>query len=185
MNRKNVNFANTGFTLVELLVVISIIAIIIGTTMSNLLGARGRARDSVRKSNLMELKNALRLYYNDYQTYPASDNTGTGMQIMGCGGPVNPNPPGRSLCPSTCTDEFAAGPTGCDTVYMKRLPRSPSGSGFEYRYYRVASGDDFCMTITLENAADTGIAASQAKCATACTAASVALNPTDYVMCAD
>lgn len=187
MKCKNKQF-NNGFTLVELLVVISIIAVIIAITMSNLLGARGRARDSVRKSNLSELKNALRLYYNDYQSYPpASTNA---PFIMGCGSDHG------TLCPaSPCTtDEFSAGGTiagGCtnSTVYMKRFPRTANGVDYAFQYFSSADGstDDFCLTTGLgddmENPADTEIAASQAECATAC-AGHMTVGKT-YVMCAD
>lgn len=64
MNKKN------GFTLIELLVVIFIIGILSGLILPNLVSSRQRARDSRRKHDLLEIKNALRLYYNDYQEYP-------------------------------------------------------------------------------------------------------------------
>jgi prepilin-type N-terminal cleavage/methylation domain-containing protein len=172
--------AKKGFTLVELLVVISIIAIIIGVTMSNLVGARSRARDAVRKQNVSELRNALRLYYNDYQTYPTSNGISNSPQILGCG--VN-NPP-DTLCPAGCANEFSAGATcATSTVYMKRLPRAPNGTDYEYSYYLTAGGDDFCLLIPLDNPADTGITVSQSRCTTAC--AGHAFGTADYAMCAD
>jgi len=61
---------NKGFSLVELLVVISIIAIISAFTLPNFMGARERARDAARISDMDTLKNALRMYYNDTQSYP-------------------------------------------------------------------------------------------------------------------
>jgi prepilin-type N-terminal cleavage/methylation domain-containing protein len=188
-----------GFTLVELLVVISIIAVIIGVTMSNLLGARGRARDAKRKSDLMEMKNALRLFYNDYQNYPASDNSGAGIQIEGCGTPVSPAAP-NALCPgfADCSNEFSAGPACASaTVYMKQLPRGADGTTIEYQYYQSnaggSAGDDFCLAnAKMENAADQEILASQKKCKTACdniVGAGIAnpaiANPDAYEMCAD
>jgi len=56
---------------VELLVVISIIAIISAITLPNFMGARDRAKDSARIADMEAIKNALRLYYNDHQSYPA------------------------------------------------------------------------------------------------------------------
>jgi len=65
-----------GFTLVELLVVISIIATLTAILLPNFMGARERAADSQKKQDLMAMKNALRLFYNDTQGYPA---TGTNL----------------------------------------------------------------------------------------------------------
>src|SRR3989304_7925641 len=72
-----------GFTLIELIVVISIIGVLSTLIINNLNDARSRARDTKRKQELSGLKIALRLYYNDYQTYPAAD-AGNG-DILGCG----------------------------------------------------------------------------------------------------
>jgi general secretion pathway protein G len=63
---------NKGFTLIELLVVLFIIAVLSGLLFPNFLSARQRARDSKRKGDLTEIRNALRLYYNDNQSYPAT-----------------------------------------------------------------------------------------------------------------
>ena len=58
--------------MIELIVVISIIGVLSTLIINNLNDARLRARDSKRKQELSGLKTALRLYYNDYQTYPVS-----------------------------------------------------------------------------------------------------------------
>ena len=63
---------NKGFTLIELLVVISIIGILAGLLLLNFVGVRGRASDTKMKNDLRQLKSALRLYYNDNQSYPAT-----------------------------------------------------------------------------------------------------------------
>lgn len=62
-----------GFTLVELLVTISILATLIAVLLPNLMGTRQKARDSKKIQELGAVKNALRLYYNDYQIYPEGD----------------------------------------------------------------------------------------------------------------
>jgi len=65
-------FNKKAFTLVELLVVISIIGTLTAILLPNLMGARERASDSQRKQDMMAMKNALRLFYNDTQNYPPS-----------------------------------------------------------------------------------------------------------------
>lgn len=63
-----------GFTLVELLVVISIIGTLVAILLPNFMGARERAKDAQKIQDAYAIKNALRMYYNDNQAYP----TGTG-----------------------------------------------------------------------------------------------------------
>lgn len=70
-----------GFTLIELLVVLFIIGTLTGLLLPNLMGARERARDSRRKQDLTEIKSALRLYYNDTQSYPGTVPFGTSWGI--------------------------------------------------------------------------------------------------------
>jgi len=60
----------TGFTLIELLVVLFIIGVLSGLLFPNLMSARKRSRDSRRKQDLEQIKNSLRMYYNDNQAYP-------------------------------------------------------------------------------------------------------------------
>jgi general secretion pathway protein G len=63
-----------GFTLIELLVVISIIGILAGLLLTNFVGIRERAVDTRTKNDLQQLKKALRLYYNDHQEYPDTND---------------------------------------------------------------------------------------------------------------
>ena len=148
---------NYGFTLIELLVVISIIGMIVGVSLPNFLGARERARDTKRKAEMQQLKTALRLYYNDYGKYPPTTVGGL-SKIAGCGAD------GKQNCPCNATVDFAAGGAGCDMVYMKKFP---SDYGTKLFYYQVASGDDFRLSDTLENASDSDIATSQSRCPSA------------------
>lgn len=58
-----------GFTLVELLVVISIIGLLMSILLPSLSQARSRARTSVCMSNLRQIGFAVYLYVNDYDGY--------------------------------------------------------------------------------------------------------------------
>lgn len=64
--------SNGGFTIVELLVVIVVIAILVALTLPNLFGLQRRARDDDRKNDLKNLQSALETYYTDEQGYPAT-----------------------------------------------------------------------------------------------------------------
>lgn len=72
-----------AFTLIEILVVISIIGILAALMLANFSGARDRAEDARTKSNLKEAMTQLRLSYNDNNAYPGTatpvncDNTAT------------------------------------------------------------------------------------------------------------
>ena len=82
---KDLRFKNKtrGFTLVELLIVISIIGVLTTLLMVNFVGSRERANDSRKVQDLNSLKNALRMYYNDYQTYPTDKAVVLGTGFTG------------------------------------------------------------------------------------------------------
>lgn len=154
-----------GFTLIELLVVMAIIAVLTAIALPNYLGIRQRANDSKKKQELAQIKNALRLYYADYQKYPAMLTSGAlaYRTIIGCG--ID----GAQQCPGTCGGDFAAGSTtGCESLYMKKFTdfngSTTDGYGWNYRNSAVGTTDNFCLSIQLENSGDSEIAASQARC---------------------
>jgi len=66
---KSRNFT-TGFTLVELLVVISIVGLLSSVTLASLNSARVKANDAKALSTLREIENALTLYYDEHGYYP-------------------------------------------------------------------------------------------------------------------
>ena len=59
-----------GFTLIELIVVISIIGILVTIGTATYTTAQQKSRDVRRKQDLAALKSALILYYRDYKEYP-------------------------------------------------------------------------------------------------------------------
>jgi type IV pilus assembly protein PilA len=62
-----------GFTLIELMVVVLIIAILIAIAIPTFLGARQRANDRAAQSNLRNALTAEKTYYSDKQQYTASN----------------------------------------------------------------------------------------------------------------
>ncbi|MFA6554631.1 MAG: type II secretion system protein [Candidatus Paceibacterota bacterium] len=63
---------NKGFTLVELMVVIAIIAILTGVIIVSVSGARGKARDGKRVSDISQIQLALEQYFDRCRVYPAT-----------------------------------------------------------------------------------------------------------------
>ena len=92
-----------GFTIIELLVVISIISLLIGILLPAVGKARDNARVSVSKSNLRQLGVAMHSYASDWadrQYTPVRDTLGVydGLSDYNSkvyGAPDNPNLPDR------------------------------------------------------------------------------------------
>lgn len=70
-------FFRKGFTLIELVVVISIIAILSTIALFGFSKAQASARDASRQELLNGLRSALERYYSDNQVYPAGDGSST------------------------------------------------------------------------------------------------------------
>jgi general secretion pathway protein G len=143
------NILNTGFTLVELLVVISIIGIISSLGLFTFTSSQQRARDAARKSDIKNMETALRIYFNDKGAYPKSDAS---FQMQAC------DPGGTSSC--VWGSPWQVG----TTVYMQTVPKDPKAPAQNYRYNYIDS-DNFTFQACLENSTDVNGIASGAWCA--------------------
>lgn len=124
-----------GFTLVELLIVIAILAILSTLGINNFQTARIKARDISRKSDLATIAKTLEAYVNDYRQYPSASNG-----KISCNGETNWGDP--------CVD--AKG-----TIYAAKLPSDPGG----YNYYYVKSGVTYTLYAHIENTEDPSLMA--------------------------
>jgi general secretion pathway protein G len=70
MNRRTAN--QRGFTLIELIVVVTIIGILAGIALVNVKGAQRKAAEAALKEDLHTLRKGIDDYYADKQKYPAS-----------------------------------------------------------------------------------------------------------------
>lgn len=121
-----------GFTLIELLIVIVIIGILTTLLATNFIGARQRARDAKRKSELLQIQSALELYRADAGNYPTTD------QFPSCGSAGGP----------------LQGPSGGAT-YMQLIP-CDSLTNRSYTY--ESDGSTYSIYACLENVSDSDLA---------------------------
>src|SRR5215831_6557341 len=95
-----------GFTLLELLITVGVIAILAAMLLPGLSRAKTSARLAVCKSNLRQIGIGLNLYVNDFRAYPLDSDTDNGNGIFiydeqvwssillpYCGGPGTPMDP--------------------------------------------------------------------------------------------
>ncbi len=109
-----------GFTLIELLVVISIIGILASLTLVSYTGAQKQTRDTQRRSDLNQYRNALETY--------ASSNNGV-------------YPSNLSSISALCTE--------LSPSYMSSCPSDPT-TGSNYGFYSSTSGDAYVIYAGLE-----------------------------------
>jgi len=69
--------SSSGFTIIELLIVIAIIAILAGLVLNNFQGAQAKARDTKRVSNINNIHSKLEEYYNENGGYPSTFTAAT------------------------------------------------------------------------------------------------------------
>jgi prepilin-type N-terminal cleavage/methylation domain-containing protein len=116
-----------GFTLVELLVVISLVGILAGVTISiiNPVKQRKVAEDGVKQSNLQKFALGIEAYGNANSKYPIGPLDTTG-------GPGN--------TPDNVPDEVEL------TNFVVKIPNGEPTSTAIYNYY--ISADSFAITVT-------------------------------------
>ena len=150
-----------AFTLIELLITISIIGILASLTLASYNGAQQKARDGVRKQDLAQVKRALELAKSDCRSgafYPYQTNYTNLKTFLEQGSAAN--------------------------SYMNPVPIDPKNSGsYVYDYYSVTNSDtttcppnvpggatgnagttDYTIRAVLERVADQDGSASWTRC---------------------
>jgi len=145
-----------GFNLIELLTVITIIAILVSVVTVSWSAAQKKARDGKRKSDLKAVQQSLELYFQDNGTYPFGQpilpNPGKIYCLIG-GVIVGPIEWGNKFECDIDPDPFDVN----DVTYMNPLPIDQN-SGSPYSYNHTDGEGNivlaYILQATLENAND-------------------------------
>lgn len=126
-----------GFSLVEILVVISIIGILSAIGLSFTGALQKNARDAQRSSDLSVLQSALQQYYADQGKYPNTLNSelANGTALTDCSGRITP-------------------PCITKKTYLSRIPKDPSGTPY---YYEPVYGIDKLTNCDLAGGVENGV----------------------------
>lgn len=123
-----------GFTLVELMVVITVIAILMTIAIVSFTRIQKQARDTKRKADIRTLETALQAYYTEFQAYPLSSS------------PV-------------AVTQASPGPLAALSPYIPSIPSAPLGStgtNTSYTYVSDDNGFTYALCVSLETASTSG-----------------------------
>ncbi|MGI6278511.1 MAG: type II secretion system protein [Patescibacteria group bacterium] len=134
----------SGFTLLELLIVIAIIGILASLAAVSYSSAQRRARDSQRQADLKAIQNALEQYYADNDgNYPSG-----GCETIGDATDSSGNrylPGGLPTDPKT-GDNYTCSGTVSDYCFCAELEATGTGNASNDSCNFASSGDYFCVT---------------------------------------
>lgn len=148
---KSIQDRLSGFTLIELLVAIAIIGILSSVVFASVQDARMSAIDANKKSDFIQIRNAITLFYAKYGRMPKNYNcngfycaAGNG-NFGACDGPVPdvPGTDGLNLVP----EAFAASMQELVTAgLLSSVPQSKGGIG--YCYFDFGPGNNGAIIMT-------------------------------------
>ena len=125
-----------GFTLVELLVVISIIGVLSTLAVVSLNNARQKSRDAKRVSDIKQVQTALELYFVDKSTYSVQGTNASPITL------------GSTNAKSLSSGAGFASATGYSgTMYMGVVPSDPL-SDQSYTYHSANTDGTDCTSGT-------------------------------------
>lgn len=124
-----------GFTIVELLIVIVVVAVLATISVSAFSGTQQRARDTQRVQDMQAIVKALELYKIQTGNYPPAStvNTINGWEVSS----KNPGQFLSALRTSGVISKVPVDPVNTETV---------NEVGLLYRYYRYNAGTNGCPT---------------------------------------
>lgn len=133
-----------AFTLIELLITMIILASLALLLIGNFMSSLTKGRDSKRKGDLNQLRQAIEMFYEDRRSYPYEKGTASN-NLIDTSNYVNSN---NSFIVSNKT-------------YINRLPQDPNSS-FKYVYVTDDNvGSYYRLFSCIENSNDTSEGVSQ------------------------
>lgn len=137
------NSVRAGFTIVELLIVIVVIAILAAIVIVAYNGIQGRARDSRRVQDMKTIVKGLEIYKTNNGSYPAPvSTTGAAGWEVSTDGTSPTNFLSALISSTNGISKVPVDPT--NTGVAGDLAPAASKNNFEYFYYRYAAGDNGC-----------------------------------------
>jgi prepilin-type N-terminal cleavage/methylation domain-containing protein len=141
---------NSGFTLVELLVVISIIGILSSFAVVSLNSARAKARDALRKGDMAQIRTALNLYYDDNLSYPICGTWNGDDEDFGAAVSA-----GSACYNGTLTTALSGGAR----PFLGEMPKDPKNTTndpnvsnvYLYRYVSNSDGTMYALVYRIED----------------------------------
>ena len=135
--KKRVDDRDEGFTLIELMVVVLIIAILIAIAIPTFLGARKRAQDTAAKSNVRNAHSTAQTVFTDQQAYGNSAALEAALELeepsLVFVAAATPSADAKDI--SVATDTTTGGTTE-DIVYF--AAKSKSGKCYYLRHVATA-----------------------------------------------
>ena len=97
----------SGFTIIELLIVIAIIGILATLVLTNFQGAQAKGRDTVRKNDINSLYQKLEEYFNENGSYPSNALTAATFPGIDAGALLDSNNPAVTIASTFTTNATA------------------------------------------------------------------------------
>lgn len=120
-----------GFTIVELLIVIVVIAILAAITIVAYNGIQAQARTTKAKTNSATVQRVAEAFYNDNSRYP-----GTVAEFTGSLATTAKLPAGITLLTSTAVPDATNGETSIDYDYVGTSATTATGGRIRYWDFR-------------------------------------------------
>jgi type II secretion system protein G len=124
-----------GFTLIELMIIISILGVLAALISGNFITSLKKGRDARRKADLEQIQRALEMFYEDKKRYPNSFTITPSSNF------------------SLCESGFALSCQPSEKIYMQKVPSDPVPGNY---YVYTSNDQSYQIYSCLENRLDQG-----------------------------